>query len=117
MKQYTIQHYDLYWDCKISIDEKKAKQKIKEMVEFWANWERNLKDNNGDYIATFVKQLAQKIFYIVIAENYNKTGVINWFSTAEGWCEMDGSHGIVIESVDDFEFEQDDFGIIFTEEI
>ena len=21
MKQYTIQHYDLYWDCKISIDD------------------------------------------------------------------------------------------------
>ena len=124
LKKYTIKYPDIYWECEIEIDEdfitptyKKSdppvttKDRIKQMVEFWSDWEDRLEDNDGDYTKTFLQQLASRCLEIVISNNYNLFGVIGEFEEAEGWFKMNGSYGITITSVDDFEFQYSEFQI------
>jgi hypothetical protein len=67
--------------------------------------------NDGDYTKTFIQQLAKTSFLFVISENHNLYGVLSDFAEGEGWYEMDGSYGIKIISVDDVEFNEDEFEI------
>src|SRR4051812_1995781 len=58
--------YDLSYDyCPIATvqitDSEKTREVIKEMVEFWGNWEDRLRDNGGDYTKTWLKQLVIEI--------------------------------------------------------
>lgn len=111
MKTYHIEFTPIYWECTIRIDEEKARQPIREMVEFWHGWESHLDDNDGDYTKTFIQQISRTILYMVAGRNLNINGVRNEFNNLEGWCKMDGTHGIEILSVDEVEFHYDDFEI------
>ncbi|MEP2447560.1 MAG: DUF2528 family protein [Balneola sp.] len=114
MKTYTLRHDDTYWECKIEIDLKKAEKPIREMVDFWGGSEERLQDNDGSYLHTFLKQIANEIHRIVHSTNYNTYGVIQIFASPnkEGWTLMDGSSGIKIIDVDDPYFTDDQFNII-----
>lgn len=118
-KRYKIENNLLSWTAEVEIDEDfvienqpyTTKDIIIDMVEFWSNYEYRLELNDGDYIKTFLQNLAREILYIITEYNYNISGVISEFKNREGWCVMDGSKGIKIISIDDFEFELDNFEV------
>lgn len=47
--------------ARVEIIEEIAAPFIKEMVEFWSNWESALDDHGGDYTTLWLKNLAQFI--------------------------------------------------------
>lgn len=108
MKQKFIISYE-WWEMTVEIDYDKAKESIKEMVEFWMDWKRRLDLNDGDYITTFLQQLARTV--IVLSMEYNLKGVISAFEEREGWSKMDGSEGITILDVSSWTFEDNEFTI------
>lgn len=125
MKTYKITFPDLTWECTVEIDPDFIRHinspdgletltvadTIKIMVEFWWDWESRLFYNNGDYTITFLQQLANEILTTIISNNYNLDGVIYDFNNKEGWCPMDGSHGIKIINADEVDFRDRDFQV------
>lgn len=112
---YVVTYDPLYWSCTIAIEDevngKSTLEAIKQMVEFWTDWEQLLEDNSGDYTKAFLQQLARQAFLICAGNNYNTFGVVEEFKDMEGWCVMDGSCGITIVSTDDYEALHSDFSI------
>jgi len=99
-KRYEISHDDLYWSMTVEIDEEKAKEPIQQMVDFWAFQEDLLEEVGGDYALAFLKQLANKVFYLQMEYDYTTGGIIDLFHKGiEGWTVMDGGKGIEIVSV------------------
>jgi len=84
METYEIEYENLPL-ATVEVDAETAAQPIKEMVEFWSGWEERLKDNSGDYLNTWLKQLA-----IFILRNHCRPTDIK----DEGWYSLDGRHGI-----------------------
>jgi hypothetical protein len=120
-KKYKIEYPELYWELNVEIDEdfkiegidgiSTTREAIKSMVEFWAGWQRQLKENGGDYTITFLKELARTCLYDHIGENHNMEGVISYFEDEEGWFAMDGSNGIKITFMDETSFAPSDFAV------
>jgi hypothetical protein len=73
---------------------------IKEMVEFWMNWERELRQHDGDYTRCWLMKLAMHILRHGHAPR-----------DEEGWFPLDGSQGIHVEHVFQFEFDPDEIQI------
>ncbi len=112
MDTYRIEHEDTYWSCTVELYLEKATVPIKEMVDFWSGSDERLEDNNGDYVQAFLKQLASKVHWLVICNNYNLYGVLSAFDKGiEGWCKMDGSQGIKLIHVDDPTLADDQFEV------
>lgn len=85
---------------------------IKEMVEFWSGSENRLKENNNDYLKTFLKYLCQTALSIQMEKNYNLSGVLDVFENLEGWCEMNGDCGIKITYLEQIDLSlQEDYEI------
>lgn len=97
---HTIE-YDYQQLAVVEIDNQKAEKPIKQMVEFWSNWEWQLNENSGDYTKTWLKMLALFIL---------ERGRIP--SGDEGWCELDGKYGIKVLHWSRFEFDEDQIDII-----
>ena len=100
--------YELQYDCQTLalveiIDSEKSREAIKEMVEFWGNWKNRLKENNGNYTTTWLKQLAK---YILNSGVRPDTSLDN-----EGWYELNGSYDIKITYFSRFEFDEDEIEI------
>jgi hypothetical protein len=116
-QKFKIEHDLLCWEAQIEIDFDfpDVMKEIKEMVEFWSNWEDRLEDNGDDYVETFLKQLGLKLLGMRneygslqnVIEQFNWDGVHG----EEGYCPMDGSKGIKIIDLDRLEFDYDDFDI------
>lgn len=88
-----------------------AIEMIKEMVEFWAYWEAELKDWNGDYVKCFLVSLAKECFRVGLYNDWNCYGITEHFAEAEGWSNMDGSCGIMITDFENIEITNDDLSI------
>lgn len=85
---------------------------IKEMVEFWASWKSNLKENGNDYVKAFLKNLCYKVLCIEVEYRTNEEGIIRLMNKEEGYYPIDGSIGIKLISVIGIDFEeQDDYTI------
>ncbi len=114
-KTYTVTYIPQDWDCTVEIEDEvngvATLDLIKQMVEFWTDWESLLDDNDGDYTRAFLQQLARQAFLICVGENYNTYGIVEEFNDLEGWCKMDGSQGIKITNTDDFDAAYSDFHI------
>lgn len=94
-------HYNLYYDddwiARIRIDDTdKSHDAIREMVEFWSDWEDRLKAAGGNYTQCWLNQLAlQLLYYGPRTEN------------EEGWIPLDGSFGITLVSYVPWSFDSD----------
>lgn len=73
---------------------------IKEMVEFWMNWELELRAAKGDYTLCWLRKLMMYILRHGHAPDRD-----------EGWYPFDGSFGITVEHVMPFEFDADEIRI------
>ena len=100
---------DNLWEMSVEIDHIIANPWIKNMVEFWGNWESKLENNNGDYTITFLKMLAAECMRIAMSNPFGS--VESQFNNLEGWCSMDGKFVIKIIDVDDLEIDEDSFDI------
>lgn len=81
---------------------------IKMMVEFWAGWKETLKECDNDYVRCFLMMLAKESFRVGMYHHWNEKGIISYFEEAEGWSNMDGSHGIKIKNFDNLSISFDD---------
>lgn len=121
---YIVEYSDVMWEMKVALDEDATtpwqkkdksfftlKECIKEMVEFWTDWESDVEENEGDYTKTFLQSLAIECYRIIVSNNYNTFGVISEFDDKEGWCKMDGSFGIKIIDCDDVNFSNSSFEV------
>lgn len=115
MKTYKLS-YDLgRWSATVQIDEEKAKDNIKEMVEFWSDYDIRLERNNNDYTLTFLNMLGVKLLSLSL--DYGMEGIIYLFNEGvEGWCSLDGTDGIELLDVEEFNFEHDEISIEKVEE-
>jgi hypothetical protein len=104
-KRYNIQYGagEVDWNCEVEIDEELAKEPIKEIVEYWAGWQKWLKINDGDYTKTFLEDLGRILVRLSISLTLE--GILGHFETREGYCPLDGTCGIKIISVDEFVFD------------
>lgn len=83
MNKYQIE-YDNWPLATVEIDESKAAEPIKQMVEFWSEWEEKLAEYNGDYTRAWLGMLARHILRNAGPPEKDE----------EGWYPLDGTHGI-----------------------
>lgn len=104
MSRYKIEHRDTDQEFIVEIDEAKAAEVIKQMVEFWTGWEFELELNDGDYITTFCKQLGSKLT-LLTAEylHYNVVGIREDLIECEGWYACREEFGIKLISITPFD--------------
>ena len=100
MKTHKIE-YDGLTLATVEIDEEKAADPIKEMVEFWASGEDDLATEDGDYTRAWLLRLGR---FIVRQNAPPRDG-------DEGWYPLDGTHGIKLVSWDTWEADDDLFSI------
>lgn len=119
-KRYTVSLSANYTEVVIDIDEDfvidpikqyTTKNAIKDMVEFWSDWETDLEYQDGDYIKLFLKNLARQCFMLGFSTTLNEKGIAQEIESQEGWCLLDGSKGIWIVNIDDCRFDNDDMEV------
>lgn len=111
-QQYKIEHNwysDIYTIVEIDFDFPRVEDKIRQMVEFWAGWEHKLKVNEGDYLKTFLQQVASWCWSP--RQTYNTWALVGWFNEEEGWFPLDGTHGITILQSETIEIEDGEFEV------
>lgn len=64
-------------------------------------------DEDADPIDELMKKYAIKAIWIATSENYNIIGVKDWFSEQEGFIPLDGSNGITLISIEQYDFNED----------
>lgn len=118
---FDVEHDSTYADIRVIIDFDKTfkynpegetfttMESIKDMVQFWANWQEDLKECDNDYVRCFLFSLAKQAFRVGLYHDWNEQGIIDHFAEAEGWSNMDGSHGIEIYSFSNMVLSADDF--------
>ncbi len=114
IKKYVVEHEPTCGEIRIEIDfdfvnhyGDKAftmDEWLKELVEFWSGADFRLKENNDNYLHTFLKYLCPEVLSVQIEFNRGVSAVIKQFENREGWCALDGSAGIKLTSVDGMEF-------------
>lgn len=99
-KTYTLT-YDYQELATVEIDETPETAKlIEEMVQFWMNWDLELRLCHGDYTKCWLRKLAMFIL------RYGRAP-----SNDEGWSLLDGTQGITVKHVTPFEFDAYDIEI------
>jgi len=119
-QQFKVSYGWMDWEMKVEIDfnNSDVMKNIKDMVEFWSEWEDRLDCNDGDYVKTFLQQLGQKVFFMIneCGSLYSLLNHFDWDfkwgnSGEEGYCKMDGSKGIKIIDVDSWGIDKDEFDV------
>jgi hypothetical protein len=109
IKRYKVS-YDWSFDMVVDIDHGVCKDDLlHEINNFWSEADYRLSQADGDIAQAVLKLLAQAAFRSTIADwnaldEFKVKGV-------EGWPLLNGSAGITLVSIDDFEFEADEFTI------
>lgn len=91
------------WGATVIIDTEKAAPYLKEMVHFWMSAEQRLKEADGDYALAFVNILKQTLLEV----SHELGPVVENMKKVEGYCPLDGSHGITVEDCDSWSFDVD----------
>ena len=115
-KQYKVEHNwnsEIYTVVEVDFDFPNVLEMMKEMVEFWSGWENRLGWNDGDYVKTFLQQVASWCWTPRL--QYNPWGVRTYFDDREGWVPLDGSNGINILQSETISIEDEDFDVTETE--
>lgn len=109
VKRFNISEFDNSWAMKIEIDFEfpNIKDAIQQSVEFWGGWEMDLEYNDGDYVKTFLQNIA--VFSIKHSSSGMSAGFN--FENKEGYPYMDGKHGIKIVDSDILDFDNSNFEI------
>lgn len=103
MKHYTF-NYDMFEaEACFKVDTEKFTIDIaKKTLEFFT-WDY---DKDGDPIDEVMKKYAMAAIIIATIEGYNLYGVIQEFMNKEGFCKVDGSMGIELDFIQQYEFDE-----------
>lgn len=106
MKKVKISYE--WWNAIVEIDETpETVEYMKDQLMFWTGGERRIDYEDGDVETAYLKMLGEAMISQTMRLNIH--GILNYFSEAEGWALLDGSFGIRLVSVDNWEFETDEF--------
>lgn len=85
---------------------------MSEVVHFWCGAEDKIKQNDGSILNTFLKLICAEVLHEASANFYNVSGVTKAFEQKEGFCNLDGSHGIRVTGINRIDLtDQSDFTI------
>ena len=108
-KRYTIQ-YDWMFDVVVTIDhDVMTDEKLHEINNFWSGAEERLRRSKGNVTDAVLRMLALRAFHMTITD-LDAIGRLRR-GEEEGWPPLDGSEGILLVSLDDFEFDEDEISI------
>ena len=93
-KVITIEHPKVDGIAKFEFDFSNPKTipNIKEMVDYHEAWQQTLKNENGDYIMTFCKEVAIMAMVSRLA-GFHIIRIQNYFQNQNGFMAIDGSNG------------------------
>lgn len=108
-KRYTIR-YAWTYDMVVEIDlDVMTEAKLHEINNFWSEAEYRLRAARGDILQAVLKMLGLRAFYTTLTE-LDAEGM--WRTNPpEGWPLLDGSAGILLVSLDEFELDEDEITI------
>lgn len=111
-KRYTVS-YDWSFDMVVEIDHEVCKDELlHEINNFWSDAEWRLSEADGSILQAVLKLMAQMAFRLNVSDWRDTVSLLKKSDTCpEGWPVLDGSAGITLVSIDDFEFEVDEFTI------
>lgn len=93
------------------VDTEKFKpESAKDLLEFFS-WDY---DENADPIEEILKKYAIRAIMLASYENYSIQGVQDWFFDQEGFLPIDGSQGVLLTNLMEYEFDEDAFTLIKT---
>lgn len=108
-KRYTVA-YGWSFDMVVDIDHSICTEdKLNEINSFWSSADWRLEQAKGDITKAVLKMLALTAFRMTISE-FDPVGVLRR-GEEEGWPKLDGSYGITLVSLDDFELDEDEITI------
>lgn len=110
-KRYEIT-YDWNQTVTVEVDhDVMTDAKLHEINRFWSGADERIQDYEGSVLWAVLVMLAQRCLRLSITELGSVKDCFNWKTGhgVEGWPTMDGSDGITLISVDDFEFDEDEF--------
>lgn len=104
IRHYTF-NYNIYEaEATFKVDtEKFTEEHAKETLEFFS-WNY---DKEADPIDEVMKKYAMEVIRIATFEGYNAYGVTTEFNNKEGFMKVDGSSGIELTMVNEYEFDED----------
>lgn len=108
LKRYKIT-YDWTFDMVVEIDhDVMTDAKLHEINNFWSEAEYRFERADDDIVKAVLLMLAAKAFAMTF-EHWDVPRAFDWKAGRgqEGWPAMDGSDGIKIISIDDFEIDVD----------
>jgi hypothetical protein len=89
----------------VEIDETEHADKcVKTMVEFWSGAEERLDHFDGNYNKAFIHQLAERIMPMTLRMSWRNA--LREIGASEGYCTLDGAHGIRVLSCGEYELPQ-----------
>lgn len=100
IKKYYFD-YDHNASCTLVVDtEVFTEDFARELLDFFT-WDY---DEDENPIDEYMKKLAVKCISLATFENYTAYGVIQEFNELEGFPKLDGTSGIILTQVNDYEF-------------
>lgn len=111
-KHYTVS-YDWNFDMVVEIDHAVCTDALlHEINNFWSDAEWRLSQADDNILHAVLKLMAQMAFRLNISDWRDTVGLLKKSATCpEGWPVLDGSAGITLVSIDDFEFDADEISI------
>jgi len=111
-KRYTVS-YDWNFDMVVEIDHDVCKDELlHEINNFWSDAEWRLSQADGNILHAVLKLMARMAFRLNVSDWRDTASLLRAEETTpEGWPVLDGSSGITLVSIDDFEFDADELSI------
>jgi hypothetical protein len=104
IKKYDLDYNNGEAGACFTVDTEKFNPKlVKAYLEFFS-WDY---DDEADPLDELMKKYGIQAIKIATAENFNDYGVKGWFEEAEGFPNIDGSVGIELTYVAEYEFDED----------
>lgn len=104
IKIYTC-NYDFYEaEAIFTVDTEIFKPEDAQLLLDFFSWDY---DTEADPIDEIVKKYALQAILVGTAHDYNKVGVISWFEKSEGYLQIDGTNGVKLIGLSNYEFDED----------
>jgi hypothetical protein len=102
IRHYTFDYDVLEAEACFKVDtEKFTNEHANTTLEFFI-WDY---DKEADPIDEVMKKYAIEAIRIATFNGYNEIGVIEEFNDTEGYCKVDGSSGITLNSISEYTFD------------
>lgn len=111
-KRYIVS-YDWTFDMVVDIDHSLCTDELLHQINnFWSDAEWRLSRANDNILHAVLRLMAKMALRLNVSDWRDTVSLLRAQETCpEGWPVLDGSAGITLVSLDDFEFDSDEFSI------